>query len=67
MPTDSKAAQQIHLQLSDLFRKAREMEKGREHAQKAQAGPDELLKKKAKNILNQIDIDQGKKSRKSGR
>lgn len=64
MPKDSKAAQQIHLQLGDLFRKAREMEKGRGHLQKAQAGPDELLKKKAKTILNQIEIDLGRKSRK---
>lgn len=67
MPKDSKAAQQIHLQLGDLFRKAGEMEKGRGHLQKAQAGPDELLKKKAKNILNQIEIDLGRKSRKGAR
>jgi hypothetical protein len=40
------------------------MEKGRGHLQKAQAGPDELLKKKAKTILNQIEIDLGRKSRK---
>lgn len=63
MPKESKAAQQIHLQLGDLFRKRGEMEKGRGHLQKAQAGPDELLKKKAKTILNQIEIDLGKKSR----
>ncbi|MFH1019261.1 MAG: tetratricopeptide repeat protein [Pseudomonadota bacterium] len=67
MPKDSKAAQQIHLQLGDLFRKGGEMEKSRGHIQKAQAGPDELLKKKAKNILNQIEIDLGRKSRKGGR
>ncbi|MCX5863579.1 MAG: tetratricopeptide repeat protein [Deltaproteobacteria bacterium] len=67
MPKDSKAAQQIHLQLGDLFRKAGEMEKGRGHLQKAQAGPDELLKKKAKTILNQIEIDLGRKSRKAAR
>ena len=67
MPKDSKAAQQIHLQLGDLFRKAGEMEKGRGHLQKAQAGPDELLKKKAKTILNQIEIDLGRKSRKGAR
>jgi len=63
MPKDSKAAQQIHLQLGDLFRKAREMEKGRGHFLKAQAGPDELLKKKAKSLLNQIEIDLRKKPR----
>jgi hypothetical protein len=63
MPKESKAAQQIHLQLGDLFRKRGEMEKGRGHLQKAQAGPDELLKKKAKTILNQIEIDLGRKSR----
>ena len=67
MPKDSKAAQQIHLQLGDLFRKGGEMEKGRGHLQKAQAGPDELLKKKAKNILNQIEIDLGRKSKKGSR
>jgi tetratricopeptide (TPR) repeat protein len=67
MPKDSKAAQQIHLQLGDLFRKAGEMEKGRGHLQKAQAGPDELLKKKAKTILNQIEIDLGRKPRKAAR
>ena len=67
MPKDSKAAQQIHLQLGDLFRKGGEMEKGRGHLQKAQAGPDELLKKKAKTILNQIEIDLGRKSRKASR
>ena len=67
MPKDSKAAQQIHLQLGDLFRKAGEMEKGRGHIQKAQAGPDELLKKKAKTILNQIEIDLGRKPRKAAR
>lgn len=67
MPKDSKAAQQIHLQLGELFRKAGEMEKGRGHLQKAQAGPDELLKKKAKTILNQIEIDQGRKSRRAAR
>jgi len=63
MPKDSKAAQQINLQLGDLFRKAGEMEKGREHLQKAQAGPGELLKKKAKSILSQIEIDLRKKPR----
>jgi len=63
MPKDSKAAQQIHLQLGDLFRKGGETEKGREHLQKAQVGPDELLKKKAKMILNQIEIDLGRKPR----
>ncbi|MDG4477031.1 tetratricopeptide repeat protein [Thiovibrio frasassiensis] len=67
MPKESKAAQQIHLQLGDLYRKAREMEKGRGHLQKAQAGPDELLKKKAKNILNQIEIDLDRKPRMGGR
>ena len=67
MPKDSKTAQQIHLQLGDLFRKGGEMEKGRGHLQKAQAGPDELLKKKAKTILNQIEIDLGRKSRKASR
>ena len=49
MPKDSKAAQQIHLQLGDLFRKAGEMEKGRGHLQKAQAGPDELAQEKGEN------------------
>ena len=67
MPKDTKAAQQIHLQLGELFSKAREIEKGRGHLQKAQAGPDELLKKKAKSILNQIEIDLGRKSRKVAR
>ena len=67
MPKDSKAAQQIHLQLGDLFRKGGEMEKGRGHLQKAQAGPDELLKKKAKTLLNQIEIDLGRKPRKASR
>ncbi len=67
MPKDSKAAQQIHLQLGDLYRKGGEMEKSRGHLQKAQAGPDELLKKKAKTTLNQIEIDQGRKSRKGAR
>jgi len=67
MPKDSKAAQQIHLQLGDLFRKAGEMEKSRGHLQKAQAGPDELLKKKAKTILNQIEIDLGRKPRRAAR
>jgi len=66
MPKDSKAAQQIHLQLGDLFRKAGEMEKVRGHLQKAQAGPDELLKKKAKSSLNQIEIDLRKKPRRGG-
>ena len=63
MPKDSKAAQQIHLQLGDLFRKAGEMEKGRGHLQKAQGGPDELLKKKAKSLLSQIEIDLRRKPR----
>ncbi len=67
MPKDSKAAQQIHLQLGDLYRKAGEIEKGRGHLQKAQAGPDELLKKKAKTILNQIEIDLGRKPRRASR
>ncbi len=67
MPKDSKAAQQIHLQLGELFRKAGEMEKGRGHLQKAQAGPDELLKKKAKTILNQMEIDVGRKPKKAAR
>lgn len=67
MPKDSKAAQQIHLQLGDMFRKGGEMEKARGHLQQAQAGPDELLRKKAKNLLNQIDIDLGRKSRQGGR
>ena len=67
MPQDSKAAQQIHLQLGDLFRKGGEMEKSREHLQKVQAGPEELLKKKAKSILSQIEIDLGRKSRKGSR
>lgn len=67
MPKETKAAQQIHLQLGDLFRKAREMEKGRGHLQKAQAGPDELLRKKAKSTLNQIEIDLGKKPRRVAR
>ena len=67
MPKDSKAAQQIHLQLGDLYRKGGEMEKSRGHLQKAQAGPDELLKKKAKTTLNQIEIDLGRKSRKGAR
>lgn len=67
MPKDSKAAQQIHLQLGELFRKAGEIEKGRGHLQKAQAGPDELLKKKAKTILNQIEIDLGRKSKRAAR
>ncbi|MHB1380214.1 MAG: hypothetical protein ACYCX0_11405, partial [Desulfurivibrionaceae bacterium] len=66
-PKETKAAQQIHLQLGDLFRKAREMEKGRGHLQKAQAGPDELLRKKAKSTLNQIEIDLGKKPRRVAR
>ena len=67
MPKDSKAAQQIHLQLGELLRRAGETEKGRGHLQKAQAGPDELLKKKAKAILNQIDLDLGRRSKKSAR
>ena len=67
MPKDSKAAQQIHLQLGELFRKAGDMEKARGHFQKAQAGPDELLKKKAKTTLNQIEIDLRRKPGRAGR
>jgi TolA-binding protein len=65
MPKESKAAQQIHLQLSDLFRKDGEIEKSRAHLLLAQAGPDELLKKKAKTLLNQIAIDLERKSKKA--
>jgi len=67
MPKEGKAAQQIHLQLGELFRKTGKMDKGRGHLQKAQSGPDELLKKKATSILSQIDIDQRRKPRRSAR
>jgi tetratricopeptide (TPR) repeat protein len=63
MPQENKAAQQINLQLGEMFHKGGESEKGRIYLQKAQAGPDELLRKKAENILNQIEIDLGSKSR----
>lgn len=64
MPKDSNAAQQIHVKLGDLFRKTGKIEKSREHLQMAQAGADLLLRKKAKSILSQIEIDLGRKSRK---
>ena len=67
MPKEGKAAQQIHLQLGELFRKTGKIDKGRGHLQKAQGGPDELLKKKATSILSQIDIDQRRKPRRSAR
>jgi len=67
MPKDTRAAQQINLLLGDLLRKALEADKARGHLQKAQSGPDELLKKKAASIMNQLEIDSRKKPGRFGR
>ena len=59
MPQQGEAVQHIHLNLGDMFCRIGEVEKGRDHLFKAQQGPDVLLKKRARERLNQIDIDQG--------
>jgi hypothetical protein len=58
MPQEGEDAQHIHLQLGALFFKKGEIEKSRSHLWKAQQGPNELLKKRAKEQLNQVDIDE---------
>ncbi|MGV1099444.1 tetratricopeptide repeat protein [Thiovibrio sp. JS02] len=61
MPQENKAAQQMHLKLGEMFFKDRQMEQGRAHLEKAKAGPDKLLGKRAQERLNQIEINQGRK------
>lgn len=58
MPQEGEAAQHIHLHLGDLYFKMGEKEKGRDHLFKATKGPDPLLTKRAKERLNQIDIEE---------
>lgn len=59
MPREVEAAQHIHLNLGDMFYRLGEVDKGRDHLVKAQQGPDMLLKKRAQERLNQVEIDQG--------
>jgi len=61
MPQETQSAQQMHLRLGELFLKGQEVEKSRFHYEKAQAGPDSILGKKAKERLNQIDINKGRR------
>ena len=57
MPQDGAVAQGIHLHLGDLLVQLGELERGRDHFRKAQAGGDPVLKKLAEERLNQLEID----------
>ena len=61
MPQEGRVAQELHLLLGELFLQGKEVEQSREHLEKAQAGPDKLLEKKARERLNQIEINQVRK------
>ncbi len=57
MPQEGEAVQHIHLQLGALYNKLGDTEKSRSHLWKAKDGPNELLTKRARERLNQVDIE----------
>lgn len=61
MPQAGETSQRLHFQLGELMRQDGEIDKARDHLGKAMAGPDNLLKMRATEGLNQLDIDHGKK------
>ena len=61
MPQSGEVAQRLHFQLGELLRKDGEIDKARDHLSKAMAGPEALVKVRATERLNQLEIDHGKK------